>query len=158
MGLVNITAIIGEGLVMKPIYPNWPIYVGWSKRLNCRGIQAARAIKADEVIEVCPVIIMEHSTQNGHSKQRPTNTLLDNYYYDWNQKKWCFALGYGALYNHSYAPNAVYSFDYINKLIKYIALTDIAKDEEITINYNYIPTDQTPIDDWFGEYFGRKIV
>ena len=143
---------------MKPIYPNWPIYVGWSKRLNCRGIQPARAIVADEVIEVCPVILIEYSTKQGQSEKAPTNTLLDNYYYEWNANSWCFPLGYATLYNHSYSPNAVYSYDYRNKLIKYIALHPIAPDEEITVNYNDLPDDKTPIDDWFGEYNGRKII
>lgn len=143
---------------MKPIYPNWPIYVGWSKRLNCRGILSARAIKKGEIVEVVPVVLVEYKTRKDAREKTPTHSLLDNYYYDWNSNFWCLALGYGSLYNHSYHPNLAYKHDYINKLIKYVAIQDINQDEELTVNYNYEPDDKTPIDGWFRENSGRKIV
>ena len=143
---------------MKPIYPNWPIYVGWSKRLDCRGVLATRAIKAGEMIEVCPVILIEYPGKKVGRGETLNHNLLDNYYYEWNDKYWSIPLGYGVLYNHSYHANAIYSYDYVNKLIKFRAVSDISPDEEVTVNYNDSPDDQTPIDDWFGEYNGRKIV
>ncbi len=46
-------------------------------------------------------------------------------------------LGFGSLYNHSYSPNATYKKLHEEKMIEFIAIKDIKKDEEITVNYNF---------------------
>lgn len=142
---------------MKNIIHNWPIYVGWSPTLNCRGILALRDLKKGELIEPCPLILIKHRSHQTRINGNPTDSLLDNYYYDWNRTHWCIPLGYGVLYNHSYHPNARYVFDHKNELINYVAIRDIKKGEEIFINYNGVPDDLTPIDDWFHEYSGKTI-
>lgn len=140
---------------MQNISSGWPIYVGWSTRLNCRGVLAARDINKGEVVEVCPILLIPHKTQKGRLNRQPTNSLLDNYYYDWDRTHWCLPLGYAVLYNHSYQPNLVYLHDTKNLFLKYKALIDIKKDEELCVNYNGDPADSTPVDTWFHEYSGR---
>lgn len=47
------------------------------------------------------------------------------------------ALGFGSIYSHSYEPNATYKKRFKNKTIDFIAIKDIKKGGEITVNYNY---------------------
>ncbi len=56
------------------------------------------------------------------------------------------ALGYGSLYNHSYQPNARYD-DESGQTKVFSAIRDIAPGEEIVVNYNGEPEDETPV--WF---------
>jgi SET domain-containing protein len=56
------------------------------------------------------------------------------------------ALGYGSLYNHSYQPNARYD-DESGQTKVFRAIRDIAPGEEIVVNYNGEPGDETPV--WF---------
>lgn len=56
----------------------------------------------------------------------------------------CFGLG--SLYNHSYQANATYKKQIKEQLIEFIAIRDIEKDQEITVNYNYgHPDDKTKL-------------
>ena len=57
------------------------------------------------------------------------------------------ALGTGSLYNHSFEPNAQYLRLFGEQAIEYVALHDIREGEEITINYNGDPDDDSPV--WF---------
>ena len=136
----------------------WPVYLGWSKKLNCRGVFALEDLKTDAVVESCPVILIEHKNQPDIINGCPTGSIIDNYYYDWNHDYWCLPLGYAMLYNHSYQPNMKYVRDFKTNLLSYVALRNIKKDEELTVNYNGDPLDQTPIDSWFKEYGGHKII
>jgi len=45
-------------------------------------------------------------------------------------------LGFGSIYNHSHQPNAKYKEKYKDRSIDFIAINEIKKDEEITVNYN----------------------
>ena len=109
-----------------------------------RGVFAQRNFKKGEVIESCPVIVLP-------AKELDTLELtqLYNYYFAWgpDSKDAAIALGYGSLYNHSYTPNARYYKDFDNSLLKYVCIRDIEDNEEITINYNCNPEDNTPV--WF---------
>src|SRR3989344_4734036 len=136
---------------------NWPVYVGWSDRLQCRGMLALRNINKGETVETCPIILVKHKDQQKRIDGCPMGNIIDNYYYDWNKTYWCLPLGYAMIYNHSYCHNMNYVRDFNNNLLKYEAIRDIKKDEELTVNYNGDPLDQTPIDSWFREYGGKKI-
>lgn len=143
---------------MTSIYPKWPIYVGWSESLKCRGMLAASDIKKDEIIEKCPLILIKHEDEQKKLESCPSGNVIDNYYYDWDGTRWCLPLGYAMLYNHSYKPNAQYIFDYENELLVFEAIADITKGAEILVNYNGHPDDQEPIDSWFKDYDGLNIV
>ncbi|TNE61206.1 MAG: SET domain-containing protein-lysine N-methyltransferase [Bacteroidetes bacterium] len=108
------------------------------------GVFAAEQIAVGAVIEICPVILFP---KNELAAVR--QTVLDDYYFDWgDDDSWfAFALGFGSLYNHSYVPNADYGMDFENKTIDIYALVDIAPGEEIFINYNGSPENQSPV--WF---------
>jgi len=75
------------------------------------------------------------------------HTVLEHYVFDWEAGGVAVALGCGSLYNHSYAPNAVYRKLFAERAIEYVALADIAAGDEIVINYNGDPLDRAPL--WF---------
>lgn len=99
-----------------------------------RGVFAAQPIKKGEVIEECPVIVVQE-------KDAATlkETELRNYYFMWGEglRLVAIALGFGSLYNHSYEPNATYMKKPEEKMINFVAIKDIITDEEITVNYNF---------------------
>jgi hypothetical protein len=118
-----------------------PIEVRVSPTLGIRGLIAARYIRRGEVIERCPVILID----NGQA-DLIEQTVFNNYWFDWNKQHSCIALGYGSLYNHSYQPNVKYHYDYRNRRLVYSALRDIRQGEELVINYNGEPGDSSEID------------
>ena len=126
--------------------PSSRIYLAESKIANAgRGVFAAEDIKRDEVIERCPVVIVPEEEVSDLRK-----TELRNYYFMWGDDprhhKAGICLGFGSLYNHTYSPNATYIKLIEENLIEFIALKDIAKDEEITVNYNHgDPDDKTTL-------------
>lgn len=120
---------------------NLPITVGFSSTLKIRAILASEDIRKDQVIERCPVILVDMKDFH-HIKK--TNLL--NYYFDWTKEYFCIVLGYGSLYNHSYTPNARYTFDYTRKVLLFTAIKDIKKGEEIFVNYNYFPRSKGKLD------------
>jgi SET domain-containing protein len=126
--------------------PSAKIYSGESKIKNAgRGVFAAQEIKKDEVIESCPIILINENEVPDLRK-----TELHNYYFMWgedrNNHKAAVCLGFGSLYNHSYSPNATYHKLKEEGLIKFVAIKDINKDEEISVNYNFgNPDDKTKL-------------
>jgi uncharacterized protein len=104
-----------------------------------RGVFAKVAIKEGEVIETVPVLFMR---SDEFHDLNPSN-IGDNYVYYWDDEHVAIALGYGSIYNHSRTPEADYEFG--DHSISYIALRDIAPDEEIHINYENDPDDQSPL-------------
>ncbi len=127
---------------------NLPFKLGLSPTLKIRGIIATQNIKRGEIIEKCPVIFVNRKNEEAALKQ----TVLWKYYYDWNKKFHCIVLGYGSLINHSYTPNARYVFDYKNKSLIYKAYKNIKPNEEITVNYNFFPTSQDPLEPFLLDY------
>ncbi len=129
---------------MVGLLPSNKIHLAKSCTPNAgRGVFATVAIRKDEVIEKCPVIeIPEREVALLRKSQ------LKNYYFMWGKKLKMVAicLGFGSLYNHSYEPNATYIKRMEEKVIHFIALRDIKKDEEITVNYNFgNPDDKSPL-------------
>ena len=104
-----------------------------------RGVFAKQAIDKGTVIERVPVLLVPIADLVGGLE----NPTLKTYFYHWNAKNVAVCLGYGSLYNHSFEPNARYVHG--TKQMIYQALRDIAKGEEITINYNFTPDDTTPM-------------
>jgi hypothetical protein len=75
-----------------------------------------------------------------------STSSLANYCFAWGQNQVALALGYGSIYNHSYAPNARYE-DVGPQTKVFKALRSIAAGEEITVNYNGKPGSRTKV--WF---------
>lgn len=107
-----------------------------------RGVFTRNAIAKGETIEVCPMIVFSKS-----DRLSIDDTFLYEYYFEWgkNGKKGALALGYGSLYNHSYTPNAQYIPDFENNVLEFVSIRDIQAGEEITVNYNLDPDDNTPV-------------
>ncbi|NCN58987.1 SET domain-containing protein-lysine N-methyltransferase [Candidatus Roizmanbacteria bacterium CG22_combo_CG10-13_8_21_14_all_38_20] len=111
--------------------------MGNSKIKNAgRGVFASQNISKDEVIELCPIILIDEKEVSDLRK-----TELHNYYFMWGDDKKnhkaAICLGFGSLYNHSYAPNALYQKRKDDGTIEFFVIKNIEKDEEISVNYNY---------------------
>jgi SET domain-containing protein len=111
-----------------------------------RGVFAAQDIKKDTLLEVSPVIIFPKEEYKYLKK-----TNLINYVFWWgkNYDDCALALGIGSLFNHSRTPNAIFKRKRKKETINFYAYTDIKAGEEILINYNGYPDDQTLF--WFEE-------
>jgi SET domain-containing protein len=124
----------------EPITPA-AVHVGPSA-IHGTGVFAARRFEVGEVIERSPVFIFP-ADQLAYVDE----TVLSGYYFDWHDGAGALALGFGSLYNHSYAPNASYHHDHDEELVVYEALVVIEPGDEITINYNGDPACQDAL--WF---------
>jgi uncharacterized protein len=98
-----------------------------------RGVFTKTSIPANTIIETSPVIIM-----SGDERKLLDQTLLHDYIFEWgpDSKQCCMALGYIAVYNHSYKSNCEYEMDFKNEIIKIKTIRDIEAGEELFINYN----------------------
>ena len=131
---------------MKKLVASEKIYIKQSKILDAgRGVFAKRDIKKDELIEKCPVVeVPKYDVSN----VREGILVTYFFYFGKNKQRLAIALGFGSIYNHSYKPNATYKIRHKEKTIDFIALKNIKKDDEITVNYNYgNPKDKSPL--WF---------
>ena len=109
-----------------------------------RGVFALKDFGEGEIIETCPVI-------NITPKERKIveKTIFNYYIYPWRSTlSGSLALGYGSIYNHSFSPNADWKQNFKSNSMVYRAIKPIKKGEEITVNYNGEPDDQSPVD-WF---------
>ena len=107
-----------------------------------RGVFAARAFRRDEVIERAPVIVFPRSDVRALQ-----GTLLDDYWFWWDEVHNAAALGCGSLYNHACPANARYHRELVARMLVFVAVRDIAAGDEITINYNGASDDGSPV--WF---------
>jgi len=109
-----------------------------------RGVFCTEDLEEGDEIEVCPVIVCPAKDTKHLNK-----TTLYHYYFMWGDdgESAGIVLGYGAMYNHSYNPNAIYEAYYDENIFKVIARRKIPAHTEIMINYNYYPDDQTKV--WF---------
>ena len=101
-----------------------------------RGVFARCDIPEGTEIERVPVLVLPVDEVHG--------TRLATHCFLWGTGTVALPLGYGALYNHSYSPNAEYR-DLAPQMKRYVALRDIGRGEEITINYNGSPEDRAGV-------------
>ena len=113
-----------------------------------KGAFAKKDIKKGTVIDVANVVLIPNKDYRKIKK-----TQLYNYCYIWEDPlhkpafKNAITLSISQFINHSYAPNVQYLYDYKNKAIEYMAIKDIKKGEELTVNYNGLVDDTSPL--WF---------
>lgn len=129
---------------MDIIYPSKNIYISTSK-ISGLGVFAKEDIPAGEVIEESPVLVIPEEQLSDLAKTR----LIDYAFFAWGDDKNSAAvvLGYGSLFNHSYEPNAQYIIAAEENIIRFKAVKDLKKDEEIVVNYNGKIQDKTKL--WF---------
>ena len=100
-----------------------------------RGVVALRTIRAGEVVEEVPAIIIP-------KKDLPVplaGTVFDRYLLAWSDtpgREFAIAGGLLMLYNHSYQPNVKLKEGPQPDTFIVEALRDIAPDEEVTFDYN----------------------
>jgi len=63
---------------------------------------------------------------------------LHDYIFAWgkDEKQCCMALGFIAMYNHSYSSNCEYFMDFEEEIIQIKTVRQIEAGQELTINYN----------------------
>src|SRR4051812_30774006 len=125
------------------LVPSAKIYVDEST-ISGLGVFAAEEIQSGELIDEVPIILIPDEQISDLTKTK----LLD-YYFAWGDgfRQAAIALGFGSLYNHSYSPNARYIKNLEGSTIQFVAIKKITIHEEILVNYNGDPDDQTRL--WF---------
>jgi SET domain-containing protein len=132
------------------------VYVKDTGTPKGRGVFAARAFGAEEVVEECPVVLLRKSYEALHKELKPMVFYWDQP--EGSASTQALALGYGTLYNHSNPANLRYETDREALVIRLIAVRDIHPDEELTINYNADGGAATSDDEWWFEEKGIKLV
>jgi len=110
-----------------------------------RGIFTRKALMADEILEISPVIVMDAA-----ARALLDQTLLHDYIFEWQPEgasQCCMAMGYVPVYNHSYTSNCEYFMDYEARTMSIKTVRAVAAGEELTINYNGDWNDAKPV--WF---------
>ena len=113
-----------------------------------KGAFARKPIKKETIIDVAYVVPIPNKEY-----KKINRTILYNYCYIWEDPahmpafKNAITLSISQFINHSYEPNVKYLYDYKNKAIEFSAIRDISEGEELTVNYNGLVDDQSPM--WF---------
>jgi SET domain-containing protein len=109
-----------------------------------RGVFTSENIDEGTAVEESPVIVMTRE-----ERKLLDQTLLHDYIFEWGEKKeqCCMALGYVAVYNHSYRSNCEYEMDFKNGVIVVRTVHFIKAGEELFLNYNGTWNDTKHI--WF---------
>jgi hypothetical protein len=109
-----------------------------------RGVFTSSAISHHTIVEISPVIVMSRE-----ERKLLDETLLHDYIFEWGpaSENCCMALGYIAVYNHSYASNCEYEMDFEKEVIKIKTVRNLQPGEELFINYNGDWNNGKPV--WF---------
>jgi SET domain-containing protein len=132
------------------------VYVKDTGTPKGRGVFAARAYAAGEVVEECPVVLLRKPYETLHKE-------LKTVAFHWEVPEGtaatqALALGYGSLYNHSNPSNMRYETDSESLSIRFITVREIEADEELTINYNADGGAAASEDEWWFEEKGIKLI
>src|ERR1700730_3425362 len=108
------------------------LYIGLTDKMG-RGVFTSEQLEKNTTIEVSPVIVLSKE-----DRKLIDQTLLHDYIFEWGEKnqQCCMALGYLALYNHSYKSNCEYEMDFTEELMTIKTMRHIKAGEELFINYN----------------------
>ncbi|MBY8988473.1 MAG: SET domain-containing protein-lysine N-methyltransferase [Candidatus Lokiarchaeota archaeon] len=113
-----------------------------------RGAFAKKDIKKGTVIDVANLVLLSNKDY-----EKIRKTQLYDYCYIWEDPKHypafknAITLSISQFINHSYTPNLKYLYDYENDAIEFSAIKTIKKGEELTVNYNGVVDDTSPL--WF---------
>jgi SET domain-containing protein len=113
-----------------------------------KGVFAKKQIEKEKIVDVAHIVLISNNDWD-----LIKNTVLSKYSFEWDDPKCkgkydsAISLSISQFINHSYNPNVNYRYNYKNRSIEYITIHDISKGEEITVNYNGNPSDDSPV--WF---------
>jgi hypothetical protein len=119
---------------------NLPFVVGISPTLHIRGLIATEDIKNGSIIETCPLIFVSIKSEEEFLK----NTVMWKYYFEWT-KNITLLCGIWKFINNSLNQMPIL-FSFKEQTMVYRAIRKIKKGEELTINYNWDPKNQDPVD------------
>ena len=121
-----------------------------------RGAFAERDFSPGDVVEVCPVILLDYS-------RKDLSLPVQQVVFNWSKlcdaaEKYALVLGYGSIYNHADHPNLRYSADPENLTMIYTAVHKIKQGEQLTVSYNQVPEGVEPRQrNWFEIHGVEKI-
>jgi hypothetical protein len=122
----------------KPDYDFKRKMVVRHSEIHGRGVFATEDIKKGELIERCPMVIMAHR-MNYHKDPAIWSYMFTNTCPCEECKRhgghFLMVMGYGQIYNHQDDNNASINFNLKEQYADVKAINDIAKDEEIFVNY-----------------------
>ncbi|CAO3654419.1 unnamed protein product [Mucor hiemalis] len=101
-----------------------------SHPIRGRGVFTKERLERNTLVEISPILFFDAESYEAYGKY----TVLDQYTYCW-QKGFALALGLGSMFNHNSTPNVGFIRDITNKLIRYVTLREIEKEEELCISY-----------------------
>ncbi|MFX0011917.1 MAG: SET domain-containing protein-lysine N-methyltransferase [Candidatus Hermodarchaeota archaeon] len=124
------------------------IQVKFISKEKGKGAFARKPIIKGTLVDIAHVILIPNKD---YKKIKKTN--LYNYCYIWEDPKHmpafknAITLSVSQFINHSYTPNLKYLYDYKKEAIEFSAIRNIKKGEELTVNYNGLVDDTSPL--WF---------
>jgi SET domain-containing protein len=124
------------------------IEVKFISKKKGRGAFAKKNIKKGTIIDIANVVPISNKDY-----KKICNTIIYHYCYVWEDPKHlpefenAITLSISQFLNHSYKPNVKYLYDYEEIAIEFSAIRNIVKGEELTVNYNGLVSDTTPV--WF---------
>lgn len=117
----------GSLLLRTPAAKNWSkIGIGKSGD-GGKGVFALHPIKAEELIEEAPYILVPMELLQ-------TEPLCD-YLFTIDDERCAIVFGYGSIYAHANQPNVKYTVDPVKKCMCYYAKRDITPGEELNVTY-----------------------
>jgi len=98
-----------------------------------RGVFSTKAVAKNKILEECPILMIEIDSISQFDGFKMSYYIfgVDN-----DSKKAALLLGFGSLYNHACPSNAEAYHNTEKMTFEITAIRPIAKNEEITINYN----------------------
>lgn len=133
------------------------VRIGDTATARGRGVFAARDYRAGDLVEASPVVVLETAFE-----QLPL--ALQRMVFAWPQcgglpARQALALGYGSLYNGANPANLRYEREVATGIVRFLAARDIARGEELTINYSAGDgAAASAADEWFVEHGIRPSV
>jgi hypothetical protein len=99
--------------------------IGFRHGRRGRGVFALRPFEEGEIVEICPTVVIDDDVEG----------VVRNYVFAARRPgKLLLVLGYAMLYNHAAEPN-LFHRPAGRLMIEFVALRDIAVDEELTHDY-----------------------
>lgn len=99
--------------------------------LGGRGVFAAEAMAAGEVVEVAPVIVLP-----AEERELLESSSLRDHWYGWNDDgDMAVAFGHASFYNHADDPTCEYDAHEVLDALVLRLRRDVVADEELTIDY-----------------------
>jgi SET domain-containing protein len=113
-----------------------------------KGAFAKVNIKKGTTVDIGHVILIPNK-----DFENIKDTIIFNYTFEWKDPNTkgeftnAIAFDVCQFINHSYTPNITYYYDYEKMTIEFVAVREISRGEELTVNYNGKLNDNAPL--WF---------